>query len=140
MAMVKPAFLSIIEFSPSKPVIVFVPSRRQCNLTAQDILTCCVAAGVEDRFRNAEESVLRPHLDHVTDPALRETLKHGIGYYHEAMDRQDQRIVQRLYESGAIQVLIASRVRPPPKKKCNNHLMLSFRNRLGAYPAALSWL
>lgn len=110
MAMAKPAFLSIIEYSPSKPVIVFVPSRRQCNLTALDILTYCTAAGIEDRFLNAEESVLRPHLDHVVDPGLLETLKHGVGYYHEAMDRQDRRIVERLFESRVIQVLIASRV------------------------------
>jgi hypothetical protein len=39
-----------------------------------------------------------------------ETLRSGIGYYHEALDKQDKRIVQRLFESGAIQVLVASKV------------------------------
>jgi pre-mRNA-splicing helicase BRR2 len=37
-------------------------------------------------------------------------LKHGIGYYHEALDKQDKCIIQRLFESGAIQVLVASKV------------------------------
>ncbi|KAF8970308.1 Sec63-domain-containing protein [Flammula alnicola] len=71
IAMSKPAYLAIKEYSPSKSVIIFVPSRRQCRLV--------------------------------------ETLKHGIGYYHEALDKQDKRIVQRLFESGAIQVLVASK-------------------------------
>ena len=111
IAMAKPAYLSIVEFSPTKPIIVFVPSRRQCRLTASDVLTYCVADANEDRFLNIEASDLQQHLDHVTDSGLVEMLKHGIGYYHEAMDRQDRRIVERLFESGAIQLLIASRVR-----------------------------
>jgi len=54
---------------------------------------------------------LQPHLDHLSDKALAETLKHGIGYYHEALSNQDKLIVKRLFESGAIQVLVASKVR-----------------------------
>jgi len=40
---------------------------------------------------------------------LVDTLKHGIGLYHEALTKQDKRIVERLFQSGAIQVLIASK-------------------------------
>lgn len=110
IAMAKPAYLSISEYSPTKPVIAFVSSRRQCRLTALDILSYCAAGGDEDRFLNIEESDLQPHLEHIVDPALSETLKHGVGYYHEAMDKQDRRIVERLFDSGAIQLLVASRV------------------------------
>ncbi|KAF9818045.1 hypothetical protein IEO21_03006 [Rhodonia placenta] len=46
---------------------------------------------------------MQPHLDHVTDSGLAEILKHGIGYYHEALNKQDKRIVERLFQSGAIQ-------------------------------------
>ncbi|KAF9504269.1 hypothetical protein BS47DRAFT_1355400 [Hydnum rufescens UP504] len=109
IAMAKPAYLSIVEFSSSKPVVVFVPSRRQCRLTASDVLSYCLTDGNEDRFLNIEASDLEPHLNHVTDSGLADMLKHGIGYYHEAMDRQDRRIVERLFESDAIQLLIASR-------------------------------
>lgn len=108
--MAKPAYLAINEYSPNKPVIAFVPSRRQCRMSALDILTYCTAEGNEDRYLNIDPTDLQPHLDHVVDPALLETLRHGIGYYHEAMDRQDKRIVERLFESGAIQLLVASRV------------------------------
>ncbi|PPQ88313.1 hypothetical protein CVT25_012373 [Psilocybe cyanescens] len=109
IAMSKPAYLAIKEHSPSKPVIVFVPSRRQCQLTVDDILTHCSADDQPDLFLNIGLEDLQPHLDHITDKGLVETLKHGIGYYHEALDKQDKRIVQRLFESGAIQVLVASK-------------------------------
>lgn len=110
IAMAKPAYLAINEHSPNKPVIAFVPSRRQCRMSALDILTYCTAEGNEDRYLNIDPIDLQPHLDHIVDPALLETLRHGVGYYHEAMDRQDKRIVERLFESGAIQLLVASRV------------------------------
>jgi len=109
--MSKPAYLAIIEYSPTKPVIIFVPSRRQCRLTVDDLLTHCAADDNSDRFLNIEEADLQPHLDHIDDRSLIEPLKHGIGYYHEALTKQDKRIVERLFQSGAIQVLIASKVR-----------------------------
>lgn len=110
IAMSKPAYLAIVEYSPTKPVIIFVPSRRQCRLTVDDLLTHCAADDNNDRFLNIEEADLQPHLDHIMDRSLVETLKHGIGFYHEALDKQDKRIVERLFQSGAIQVLIASKV------------------------------
>ncbi|KAF7294831.1 putative ATP dependent RNA helicase [Mycena indigotica] len=110
IAMSKPAYLAIVEYSPTKPVIVFVPSRRQCRLTVDDLLTHCAADDKPDRFLNVDDiSVLTPHLDNITDRELVECLKHGIGYYHEALTKQDKRIMQRLFEAGAIQVLVASR-------------------------------
>ncbi|KIM35850.1 hypothetical protein M413DRAFT_449581 [Hebeloma cylindrosporum] len=109
IAMSKPAYLAIKEHSPTKPVVIFVPSRRQCRLTVDDLLTHCAADDKPDLFLNIELEDLQPHLDHINDKGLVETLKHGIGYYHEALDKQDKRIVQRLFESGAIQVLVASK-------------------------------
>lgn len=111
IAMAKPAYLAIAEYSPNKPVIVFVPSRRQCASTASDLLTYCLADDKEDRFLNLEIDELQPHLEHLTDPTLVDYLKHGIGYYHEALNQQDKLIVEKLFQAGAIQVIIASRVR-----------------------------
>jgi pre-mRNA-splicing helicase BRR2 len=110
IAMSKPAYLAIVEYSSAKPVIIFVSSRRQCRLTVDDILTHCAADEDSERFLNVEMEVLQPHLDRINDQGLVECLRHGIGYYHEALDKQDKRIVERLFQSGAIQVLIASKV------------------------------
>ncbi|GJN87131.1 hypothetical protein Rhopal_000076-T1 [Rhodotorula paludigena] len=107
--MAKPAYLAITEYAQDRPVICFVPSRRQCRATADDILTYCLADQEESRFLNIERDELAPHLEHVQDAGLRATLEHGVGYYHEALTKQDKRIVETLYQSGAIQVVVASK-------------------------------
>ena len=93
----------------SKLVIIFVPRCQQCRLTAEDLLHCG-ADDDEDRILDAEISDIQPHLDHISDQCSVETLKHGIGLYHEVLSKQDKCIVERLLESGAIQVLIVSKV------------------------------
>lgn len=110
ISMSKPAYLAITEYSPAKPVLIFVPSRKQCTLTAADLQLHCLADGDENRFLNIESSELQRHLDHIADRNLSESLGHGIGIYHEALSKQDKRIVERLFQAGAIQVVIASRV------------------------------
>lgn len=119
VAMAKPAYLSIVEQAPAgAPVLAFVPSRRQAILTANDLLAYVVADGNRDdddelssqsRFCNIEAAELKPHLDRVQDSELAEVLQYGIGYYHEGQSRSDKRIVERLFQAGAIQVVIASK-------------------------------
>lgn len=50
LSMAKPVYHAIMKHSPSKPVLVFVPSRRQTRLTAIDILTFCAADVVPQRY------------------------------------------------------------------------------------------
>ena len=116
------------------PCSTTIPSRRQCRLTADDIITHCGADDDENRFLNIELEDLQPHLDHVSDKGLVETLKHGVGYYHEALDKQDKRIVERLFQSGAIQVLIASKVRTLAFIcSCTILILSPYRTRRGVY-------
>lgn len=140
IAMSKPAYLAITEYSATKPVIVFVPSRRQCRSSASDILLHCLADGDENRFLNIEEADLQPHLDHISDTGLIETLKHGVGYYHEAMNKQDRRIIERLFESGAIQILVASRVQTRFLLYMNDSIDTYCRKLLGASLSPATWL
>ncbi|EHS62613.1 uncharacterized protein PGTG_22588 [Puccinia graminis f. sp. tritici CRL 75-36-700-3] len=107
--MAKPAYLSILEYAHEKPVIAFVPSRKQCRLTASDLSIYALSDEDPQRFLNIEQEDLAPYLAKVSDENLRETLASGIGYYHEAMSNTDQVIVQKLFEEGAIQVVIASK-------------------------------
>ncbi|KFY16944.1 hypothetical protein V491_05161 [Pseudogymnoascus sp. VKM F-3775] len=109
LAMAKPTYLSILQMSPDKPAIVFVPNRKQARSTTRDLLTACVASDDEDRFLHADSEQLKPLLERIHEEALAESLSHGIGYYHEALSTSDKRIVKHLYDNGAIQVLVASR-------------------------------
>lgn len=46
----KPVYNGIVRHSPDKPVIVFVPTRKQAKLTAIDILTFAASDKKADRF------------------------------------------------------------------------------------------
>uniref|UniRef100_A0A674NY69 Activating signal cointegrator 1 complex subunit 3 n=1 Tax=Takifugu rubripes TaxID=31033 RepID=A0A674NY69_TAKRU len=98
LSMAKPVYHAIMKHSPSKPAVVFVPSRRQTRLTAIDILTFC-AADVKD---------LAPFLEKLNDSTLKETLANGVGYLHEGLSATERRIVEQLFNS-AVQVVVASR-------------------------------
>ena len=104
LAMAKPTYLAISRLSYDRPAMVFVPNRRQCRLTADELV-----AYAGDQFRHVSEEELEPYLKRVEDRALVEVLMHGIGYYHEAMSLADKRLVERLYNAGAIQVVLVSR-------------------------------
>uniref|UniRef100_A0A8C1SI51 Activating signal cointegrator 1 complex subunit 3 n=1 Tax=Cyprinus carpio TaxID=7962 RepID=A0A8C1SI51_CYPCA len=73
--------------------------KRQTRLTAIDILTFC-AADVKD---------LAPFMENLSDVTLKETLSNGVGYLHEGLSPTERRIVEHLFTSGAIQVMVASR-------------------------------
>ncbi|OAX81734.1 hypothetical protein ACJ72_03925 [Emergomyces africanus] len=109
LAMAKPAFGSILQLSPDKPALLFVPTRKQTRSTALDLLGACIAADDEDRFLHADVEEISPLLKRIDEQALAESISHGIGYYHEALSNSDKRIVSHLFKIGAIQVMIASR-------------------------------
>ena len=48
-------------------------------------------------------------LDKITDKTLRETLSQGVAYMHEGLSPGDKRLVESLFDSGAIQVVVAAR-------------------------------
>uniref|UniRef100_A0A672JNQ1 Activating signal cointegrator 1 complex subunit 3 n=1 Tax=Salarias fasciatus TaxID=181472 RepID=A0A672JNQ1_SALFA len=97
LSMAKPVYHAIMKHSPSKPAVVFVPSRRQTRLTAIDILTFCAA-----------DKDLAPFLDKLNDPTLKETLANGVGYLHEGLSTTERKIVEQLFNS-AVQVVVSSR-------------------------------
>lgn len=109
LAMAKPTYTSILQMSFDKPALIFVPSRKQSRATALDLLAACIADDDADRFLHAGIEEIAPLLNRVNERALADSISHGIGYFHEALNTNDKRIVSHLYSIGAIQVMIASR-------------------------------
>ena len=109
IAMAKPLHNAITKHSPNKPVLVFVPSRKQSRVTAFDILTYAAAENEPDRYLHAELEDIKPFIQRLTDKTLHETLQQGVGYLHEGLTVQDRRIVEQLFELGAIQIVVVSR-------------------------------
>ena len=65
--MAKPVYHAIKKHSSKKPVIVFVPSRKQTRLTAIDILTFCAADQQVEKFLHVTKQDLEPYLEKIID-------------------------------------------------------------------------
>lgn len=108
LAMAKPVCQGIARLSPRKPVIVFVPSRKQSRITCIELLTYSAANTGENSFLHVPLEDLKPFLEKMTDNTLKEALQGGVAYLHEGLSSTDREIVEQLFDSGAIQILVAS--------------------------------
>lgn len=110
LAMTKPAIYAVTHQAGNKPVIVFVPTRKQTRKTAKDIIT--FVDNAEDakvrRFLHCDEEDLAPHLAHVESEALKESLRHGVGFYHDGLTGAEKKVVETLFTTGATQVLVVT--------------------------------
>jgi pre-mRNA-splicing helicase BRR2 len=133
LAMSKPVYNSIVNntrtsfsrsgFSSSSfhqkqhpPVIVFVPSSKQAQLSAIDLITFALAENDPYKFvpskrrrhtgKTNEVLPLDEDLPGEKDSALEETLAAGVGYIHDAQSMITRSFVLNLYAKGLIQVLV----------------------------------
>uniref|UniRef100_A0ABP0ELL8 RQC trigger complex helicase Slh1p n=1 Tax=[Candida] anglica TaxID=148631 RepID=A0ABP0ELL8_9ASCO len=105
----KPAFMAIKQHSPTKPVLIFVASRRQTRLTALDLIHLCGMEANPRRFLKInDDEELRDILDKVKDETLKLSLQFGMGLHHAGLVESDRQISHKLFESGKIQILIAT--------------------------------
>eukprot|EP01132_Coremiostelium_polycephalum_P004723 gene4723-5897_t len=101
----KPAFAAISTYSPKKPVLIFVSSRRQTRLTALDLISYLV---VENDPRQWVHTDIDPILDRIKDANLKHTLSFGIGMHHAGLNDNDRSIVEKLFGENKIQILIST--------------------------------
>lgn len=101
----KPAFSAIMTHSPDKPVLVFVSSRRQTRLTAQDFITMCANGENPKRFLHMPEIQMEQLCTQIKDPALKLSLQFGIGIHHAGVIDTDRKIVEELFLNEKIQIL-----------------------------------
>ena len=106
LAMAKPAYYSVVNYAVDRPAMIFVPERKQAQLTAIDMLGYASSDGDEKRFLHAEADDIAPFLVKIKDKALMHTLCYGIGFLHEGLGPEEVKAVKALYASGAIQLLV----------------------------------
>mmetsp|Transcript_17985 Transcript_17985/g.30596 ORF Transcript_17985/g.30596 Transcript_17985/m.30596 type:complete len:2161 (-) Transcript_17985:3045-9527(-) len=104
----KPTYQAILTHSPEKPTLVFVASRRQTRLTALDLIALCAASDNPRRFLHMPFENIEVMLPEVTDETLRHTLAFGIGIHHAGLNSADRDVVENLFVSGKIQVLVCT--------------------------------
>ena len=104
----KPAYAAILEHSPTKPVLIFVSSRRQTRLTALDLIAYCASDDDPKRFLHMTEEDVEAIASTCHDQALRDTIVFGVALHHGGMHPTDRSAVEELFSSGKIQVLVCT--------------------------------
>ncbi|KAK9021319.1 hypothetical protein V6N11_011314 [Hibiscus sabdariffa] len=107
-SMNKPAYAAICTHSPTKPVLIFVSSRRQTRLTALEIIQYAASDENPRQFLSMPEEDLQMVLSQVTDQNLRHTLQFGIGLHHAGLNDKDRSLVEELFANNMIQVLVCT--------------------------------
>lgn len=135
-AMSKPLYNTLLHHLDDESAMIFVPSRRQAQLTAIDIMTYC--NGKDDPLYTVLTSALDESLlDSIQEQALKQVMCSGVGYLHEGMVQSDWRAVIEAYSTGRIKVL-AIPVNLCWKVQCTAHLIVvmgteSFNGREGSF-------
>lgn len=107
-AMNKPVFQAIRLYSPEKPSLVFVSSRRQTRLTAQDLITYLGGRENPRQWLHMNEKEMLQIVSIIKDPNLKLFLPFGIGTHHAGLEDNDRKIIEKLFVEQKIQVLIAT--------------------------------
>ncbi|XP_074372527.1 DExH-box ATP-dependent RNA helicase DExH14 isoform X1 [Apium graveolens] len=107
-SMNKPTYAAISTHSPTKPVLIFVSSRRQTRLTALDLIQFAASDEHPRQFLSMAEEALQMILSQVADQNLRHTLQFGIGLHHAGLNDKDRSLVEELFVNNKIQVLVCT--------------------------------
>jgi activating signal cointegrator complex subunit 3 len=104
----KPCYAAIMLHSPDKPTLIFVASRRQTRLTALDLMSYCAADERPRQWCRLSEDEMEAALASARDPSLRHTLQFGIGLHHAGLHKADMALVEDLFLTGKILVVVAT--------------------------------
>jgi pre-mRNA-splicing helicase BRR2 len=107
MAMGKPVYNAVVRHSEGKPSIIFVPSRRQAQLTAIDLMTYYQSIeGKTFLSKNSNAEEVSEIASNLREPALQQVTTSGIGFLHDGMVESDWEKIMGLYQNGIITVLV----------------------------------
>jgi activating signal cointegrator complex subunit 3 len=104
----KPTYNAIVEKSPTKPVIVFVSSRRQTRLTAMALINFLMLENNTAKFVRMSVEEIQHMLELIQDPHLKHCAQFGIGIHHAGLCEGDKAVMEDSFRSGKIQILVAT--------------------------------
>ena len=104
----KPTYEAIVEKSPTKPVLVFVSSRRQTRLTSMALINHMLQEGKNTLFLRMNSNELRAAVGRAQDSYLQHGLQFGVGMHHAGLLESDRILVEMLFRSGKLQILVCT--------------------------------
>lgn len=107
-AMSKPVYDHIVKYSDHNLTIVFVPSRKQAQITSIDLIGYANALGNRNKYRFSYQNIPQEQLDYFQqqDSLLGTIMADGIAYIHEGFTEKEINSMQSLCEKQMINVLL----------------------------------
>jgi len=115
LAMAKPLYNAVHRLSDKKPVLVFVPSRRQAQLTAIDLMTYGQTLGASHEGSQDSGNFLGGGVSSewvaekarkLNEAALQQVVGAGIGFLYDGMDDGDWECIVQLYRDQVLRILV----------------------------------
>jgi pre-mRNA-splicing helicase BRR2 len=106
MAMAKPVYNAILKHRDGESAIVYVPSRRQAQLTAIDLMTYNGSRGDLPFFDQDSQHDLKMASQVMKEPTLQHVVDAGVAFLHGGMAESDRKTVIELFNAGTIKVLV----------------------------------
>lgn len=108
LTMQRPVYRYVTQHSRDKPVLIFVSDHSQ----AQDLCEALINYSKSEGYRLGRTSSVhgfsRNKLENFCDSDLKYFLQQDIGYIYNGMNNNDKRLVEDLYNSGQILVLVVT--------------------------------
>ena len=110
-AMIKPAHGALRTLPDDEAGIVFVPSRGQCKIIANDLITECAIEMNTRGFIGEDVSVdmLEARLGRLKDRSLMDIMMQGIGIITPGTQASDRLLTLELFADGILRVLVVPR-------------------------------
>jgi pre-mRNA-splicing helicase BRR2 len=113
LAMARPTFNAILAHarSPKKNAIVFVPSRKQAQVTSVDLIMYGNSYDeVHGEENGGEGTTLFPSscdVSALSDQSLAHVMSQGVAYFHHGLSKADKVLVLHAFSMGHLRVLVA---------------------------------
>lgn len=107
MAMAKPVYNAVRQHGSGKPTIVFVPSKKQAQLTAIDLMTYHESQESSNFVGHgiATQAMVKG-CSSIHDPVLKQVLSSGVGFLYDGMVDSDWKTVTQMYDAGEASVVV----------------------------------
>ncbi|KAJ8984827.1 hypothetical protein NQ317_013026 [Molorchus minor] len=107
-AMNKSVYQAICQYAPESSALIFVSSRKQTRITGYELVKFLVSDNNPQKWMHCDPDELDKVKSQLVDQDLMQLLNFGIGMHHAALTDSDRHIIEQLYVSQKIQVLIAT--------------------------------
>ncbi|KAL3290201.1 hypothetical protein HHI36_023560 [Cryptolaemus montrouzieri] len=104
----RPAYQAICQYASDSPTLIFVSSRKQTRITAHELIKLLMVDINEKQWRRCSEEEIEMCRSRVHDSDLSYMLQFGIAIHHAGLQEKDRDIVEELFVTQKIQVLIAT--------------------------------